>query len=144
MSEPTCPACVDLPLEELTERDVPFQGCTTCFGLWATEANLAEYVIQATGSEPIGEGFHDLLKQALGGTISQGKRRKCPECEEYLQRLGFGDSPFVILDRCAEAHGLWLDKKELKKVIRASRAHAAVMGLIESFTDSDDDDDDDD
>lgn len=142
MSEPKCPACADLPLEELLERDVPFLGCTTCFGLWATTDDLAEYLVRATDQEPVREAFASLLQQALDGTVSQGKKRRCPRCEGYLQRLGFGERPFVILDRCAEGHGLWLDKKELKKVIRATRAHAAVLGLIDGFTDSSDDDED--
>ena len=51
--------------------------------------------------------------------------------------------PAARLDRCGH-HGVWLDKKELKKVIRSVRAHCAVIGLIAKFDDTGDYDDDDD
>jgi Zn-finger nucleic acid-binding protein len=137
----TCPACKEEKVEELEDRGIPFLGCTACFGLFATEDDLAAYVVDSSGSQEVGEAFDKLLEAALAeGPPRQGKR-PCPRCQNPLGRLGFGESPFVILDRCA-VHGVWLDKKELKKVIRSSRAHAAVLGLIPQFQDDDDDDDD--
>ena len=55
-----------------------------------------------------------------------------------MYRFGFGESPFVILDRCAH-HGVWLDRSELKKIVRASRAYAAAEGWLPAFDDDDDD-----
>lgn len=137
MTSLTCPACKDQPVEEIFDRDVPFLGCTACFGLFVTPDNLAAYVERASGERKIVESYRELLAAAGDGTKTQGKRA-CPRCGQGMVRIGFGDSPFVVLDRCAE-HGLWLDRKELKRVIRAARGHAAAQGHV--FTSVDDDDD---
>lgn len=129
----TCPVCKDDPaLEEIFERDVPFRGCTACFGLLVLDDNLEVYVERAAKSRGVAEAFRELLEKALAGTTSTSKRL-CPRCGENMLRFGFGDAPFSILDRCRNEHGIWLDKKELKKVQRASRAYAAVLGKIPKF-----------
>ncbi len=133
-----CPKC-KTALEEIEEREVPFLGCTTCFGLFVTARDLHDYVVRAAGALPVGEAFTVLLDNAMAGKTTPAARR-CPRCEQPLNRMGFGEAPFVILDLCPD-DGLWLDKKELTKVLRASRAQAATMGLIEAFHDEDEGED---
>ena len=145
MSEPgSCPACKDKALEELVDREVPFLGCVSCFGLFVVEPSLGQYVCNTTGSEPIAQAYDALLASALATGVGGPTKRTCPTCTSPMRRLGFGEAPFVILDRCVDGHGLWLDKKELKKIVRASRAHAAVLGLTPPLGDDDLHDDDDD
>lgn len=125
-----CPACPDHPdLAELEDRQVPFRGCTVCFGLFVSEDALGQYVCNSAGSEQVAQAYDELLAQALLKQAGQTKR-SCPECAQPMRRLGFGEAPFMILDRCEAGHGVWLDKKELKKVVRASVAQAAVKGWI--------------
>jgi Zn-finger nucleic acid-binding protein len=124
------------------DRNVAFVGCTACYGLSATEDDLAVYVGRASGAKEAADGFKQLLETALGGSLRKA-RRECWSCGEAMYRFGFGESPFVILDRCSR-HGVWLDRSELKKVVRASRAYAAAEGWIPPFDDSDDDYGDDD
>lgn len=132
-----CPRCKEAQLEALEERGVPFRGCTACFGLFVTARDLHEYVVRAT-VPAVGEAFTVLLDATLGGTSSASVRR-CPDCGDPLQRLGFGEAPLVIIDMCMD-HGIWLDKKELTKVLRSSRAQAAKMGLTAPFVDDEEDD----
>jgi Zn-finger nucleic acid-binding protein len=141
--ESTCPAChKEDAMAVMDDRGVEFLGCSECFGLFVSEGDLADYVRDATEQEEVAKGFHDLMKRTLKEKTPKIGKRQCPVCKEPLGRLGFGESPFVILDRCPE-HGVWLDKKELKKVIRSCRAHSAVIGLIPRFSDTGGDDDDD-
>ncbi len=137
-SEIPCPVCKGEVLEELQEREVTFLGCHVCFGLFVQEENLAEYVARASEKDQVATAFRMLLEKALEGKASPSTR-SCP-CGKKLMRMGFGESPFVVIDRCPEGHGIWLDKRELKKMIRASRSHAAVEGLIAPMGDDDDDD----
>lgn len=128
MSEPRCPTCEEHHLlEEIVERDVSFLGCTTCFGLFVSTDELGEYVRNATGSVGVRTAYHGLLEDALDHLAGQSKRL-CPHCGASMRRMGFGEHPLVILERCA-LHGVWLDKKELTKVLRAARADAKVKGL---------------
>lgn len=135
-----CPKCKEVHLAELYERDVPFLGCTECYGLFVRSEDLHEYVVRATENKVIGEAFTSLLDRFMHGKLSSSAR-KCPICDEPLLRGGFGESPFVIIDACKQ-DGIWLDKKELKKILRASRGQAAAQGLIPKFDDDDDADDD--
>lgn len=131
-----CPACSDHPeLHELEDREIPFLGCTTCFGLFVTEDNLREYVVDSTGCDKVAEAFDELMVTALAKQGGETKR-VCPECGDAMRRMGFGEAPFMILDRCQTGHGLWLDKKELKKAVRTSRARAVVLGLIPAHDDA--------
>jgi len=123
-----CPACRAEQLEYVVDRGVAFVGCQVCWGLLVFEEDLRVYVLEAIGAERAGKAFDDLLAKALGGTTSRGRKRQCPFCAENLTRLGFGEAPFVILDRCS-THGLWLDDKELRKVVRACRAECAIGGV---------------
>lgn len=117
-----CPKC-NIPLEPVTDREVEFQGCGTCFGLWVAEGDLGVYVERASTAESATQ-YALLLEKALrrpaGGSHA---RRHCPTCRHPLERLGFGENPFVIIDRCPQ-HGIWLDRSELKKVVRSCRAAA--------------------
>jgi len=138
-----CPACAEHPeLEELSDREVPFLGCTACFGLFVKEDALGQYVCNSAASEEVAKSYDDLLLKAMGEQGGQSKRR-CPECTAPMRRFGFGEAPFMVLDRCEDQHGLWLDKKELKKVVRASRAHAVVLGWVPPPGSEDEDAEDD-
>jgi Zn-finger nucleic acid-binding protein len=131
MSEPTCPNCEGSPeLSDIVERDVDFLGCMDCYGLFVTEDNLASYVGNAAGDPGVRKAYLELLDEAqahLAGT----SKRTCPHCRDPMRRMGFGESPLVILERCGLHAAVWLDKKELTKVLRASRAHAAVQGYTD-------------
>jgi Zn-finger nucleic acid-binding protein len=107
----------------VTDREVSFLGCGTCFGLFVADADLERYVVVAATPESAA-AFKKLLARAIAGTTGgKGGPRACPRCGVHLARLGFGEAPLVVIDRCPD-HGIWLDRTELKKVVRASRAAA--------------------
>ncbi len=131
-----CPRCKK-PLEQVVDKDVVFLGCGTCFGLFVPDAALQTYVSRAATSEATVVAFTRLLAVAIA-KAKEGDEltlRRCPTCDRPLDRLAFGGEPLVILDRCPE-HGVWLDRTELKKVVRSARKEAHPHSL-------DDDDDDD-
>ena len=118
MDFPLCPKCRK-PLEEILDQETPFLGCTTCFGLFVSELELEGYVRKEKSEA--GAAFATLLAKAVAarkaGPLGP---RQCPVCGAGLARLGFGtDDQLVVIDRCA-SHGIWLDRTELKKVVRAS------------------------
>jgi Zn-finger nucleic acid-binding protein len=140
-NEAPCPKC-GVSLDQVVNREVNFLGCTTCFGLWVTETDLGAYVEKASTPQSAAS-FKTLLGKALTKVVAAtaNTRRHCPHCNAPLARLGFGEQPFVILDRCGE-HGLWLDRTELKKVVRSCRAAAHPHGLPKGVVIEEDDDDD--
>lgn len=137
MSEPDvahpCPGCNQSTLEQVEDKGIPFTGCTSCFGLFCAEPRLRSYVEKAAGAVAAGDAFEALRRKACAGRVGRSVRR-CPMCGVGLGRITFGESPVVVLDRCA-LHGIWLDRSELKKVVRASRAWGASQGLLPAFKD---------
>lgn len=132
LSQRACPACKATTLGHVEDKKVQFLGCQSCFGLLVEERALAKYVVAAVGNKEAQKAFDDLLQKALKGMKPGKTTRSCPYCFLPLGRFSFGEAPLVILDRCP-SHGLWLDRSELKKVVRASRAHGAAMGLLPPF-----------
>ena len=123
-----CPGCKQLTLSDVENRGVYFVGCNACYGLFAQESDLGIYVTVMAGDSAAEIAFRDLVK--LGWSKKGGKSRNCPVCTNPMNRMGFGEAPFIILDRCPD-HGLWMDRAELKKVVVSSRNHAATMGLMQ-------------
>ena len=41
---------------------------------------------------------------------------KCPICQSAMASINYDYSSGIILDRCPQGHGLWLDGAELEKV----------------------------
>lgn len=119
-----CPRC-KTPLDPVTDKDVTFQGCSTCFGLFVTDDDLQTYVDKASSSDAVVVSFVKLLAVAIetAKTGTGSMLRHCPTCNAPLDRLAFGKNPLVVLDRCGK-HGIWLDRTELKKVVRAARSEA--------------------
>ncbi len=116
-----CPRCNEA-LSAVEDQGVPFMGCTKCYGLFVTEPDLFTYVEKAA-TPRVFASFVELHEGMLNGARSPGSMRHCPQCRARLERVTFGQNPLVLLDRCTE-HGIWLDRTELNKVLRAARAAA--------------------
>ena len=128
MDDPLCPRCGKEPLAAVDDKDVAFLGCQKCYGLFVTEPDLFTYVEKAA-SPRVFAAFVELHERMLAHQ-AKGTMRGCPQCRQVMKRVTFGDNPMVLLDRCEE-HGLWLDRTELNKVIRAARAAAGGKHEIE-------------
>jgi Zn-finger nucleic acid-binding protein len=121
-----CPRCNEA-LSAVEDQGVPFMGCTKCYGLFVAEPDLFVYVEKAASprvfAPRVFAAFVELHERMVNGTRSAGTLRHCPQCRARLERVTFGENPLVLLDRCGE-HGIWLDRTELNKVLRAARAAA--------------------
>src|SRR5207302_1625595 len=92
------------------------RGHGSARGPFVSEPDLAGYVEKAATPQSAG-AFKKLMAKALSEKLkTTGGTRACPVCGVHLERFGFGEHPFVILDRCTK-HGVWLDRTELKKVV---------------------------
>jgi Zn-finger nucleic acid-binding protein len=124
-----CPACEGQALQQADHAGVPYLSCASCRGAFMRQVRLGEFVEASSGSVGARKAFWMLFKQAVEDDVPSPKgTRRCPICRQRLDRFGFGESPFLIADRCDD-HGVWLDEEDLERVVRASRAAAAVHDL---------------
>lgn len=124
----SCPVCrVDMSVRPVGGLLV--QECPKCNGLWAP-----------------GESLNTLLDRALTA-LRDGRRedadpeyrrppfqarvvyRRCPECNDPMQRKNFAGKSGVIVDWCGR-HGTWLDADELEATAAylAANAEAPAPG----------------
>lgn len=108
-----CPACQHR-LREFKASTITLDGCDGgCGGIWFDYGELAK--VNSLHRNPE-EKIVD-LKLDPKVKVDDYAERQCPRCrnvklDKKLYSLGSG----VILDRCPECKGVWLDHGELEKI----------------------------
>jgi Zn-finger nucleic acid-binding protein len=116
-----CPACGRGSLEPAQLGALgTLECCRSCGGLWANAAALGELLEAAAGGVL---GFEprevDLLWEGEQ-TPARPSYLRCPQCAEMMVRRAHTGAK-VVLDVCT-AHGLWLDRGELPRLLEQQRA----------------------
>lgn len=124
-----CPVCEHV-LTRDHELGQVFPRCSKCEGAFFCDDGLARYVVASTRPS-VAPVFEQLLSRALAAAPRDSTSiRPCPRCHSKLERFGFGDHPFAILDRCPEDEAIWLDAGDLDKVVRICQSEALVVGAL--------------
>lgn len=106
-----CPRCQSENIGPFEHEKVEFDFCSDCHGIWCDRGELAQYV-ETIKDTP--EKFHISSE----GTPTQ---MNCPKCEKQtLFELPYLKSKDLLIDKCSECLGIWLDSKELGVVQKLS------------------------
>ncbi|HXV76767.1 MAG TPA: zf-TFIIB domain-containing protein [Candidatus Polarisedimenticolaceae bacterium] len=124
--EPTgvdCPVCGSgrtLNSRSLAQDRVTVLECGACAGMWVGRRAfelIAEKArgVAASADEP-------LAATAAGGGASPAAQhgslyRRCPECNQMMNRRNFGRRSGIVIDSCKD-HGIWFDAEELDRILR--------------------------
>jgi Zn-finger nucleic acid-binding protein len=122
-----CPEC-HVPMEATSIGHEHLCRCANCQGIWLGPKELelicSREEIQATMLDQLPPvGPPPKFSMAI-------KYRKCPTCSQLMSRKNFANRSGVVVDIC-KAHGVWLDKDELRRIIEFVRAG----GLIKARAD---------
>jgi uncharacterized protein len=126
-----CPVCRE-PLVVVERDSIELDWCPWCKGLWF-DAGEIELLAERF------EGVHGPDLASLAAVEIDEAVRPCPRCEVAMAKVGAGDSPRVVIDRCPRGHGMWLDHGELGTLLGqlgrgvAGGADHAVGFLGETF-----------
>lgn len=112
-----CPRCKS----QLAPSDIHAGGrtaavalCGSCGGKW----------MKANDLQRLGEVIEPVVVEVrnLPPINKQLKLMNCPECSTHppLSKFRPERGPNVMLDFCANCHGVWLDKNELEAIQRDS------------------------
>ena len=105
-----CPVCKNAMIT-LELSDVEIDHCTDCGGIWLDGGEL-ELLLD----EP--QQAKELLKSFKIASGCAERHRKCPICDEKMQKIIVGQSePVLLIDKCPKGDGLWLDRGELGDII---------------------------
>lgn len=112
-----CPNC-DNSLTTMTYEGIRLETCPGCEGEWLDDAEL-KHVTQAREVR-----FDPQEQRAIAeatkikGVILEDVDRDliCPKCGGQTDPINYGGNTGLIIDRCADCHGIWLDGGELEKI----------------------------
>jgi len=117
-----CPDCSE-PLITLEFDRIEIDYCHECKGIWLDkgELELMLSVEESPGLRPF----------AIKQTECKEKKRKCPICTKYMEKISIGNAASIVLDTC-DAHGIWFDAGELQKILRMRerQGHDEHVGII--------------
>ena len=112
-----CPRCNSTNFVEHNYEGLKVDTCQSCFGVWLDEGEIAHIVYtKQKGISP--ELVKEVVSNSFFGIPASESETilNCPKCNNEMTPINYDISSGVIIDRCANGHGFWLDKHELEKV----------------------------
>lgn len=100
-----CPVCKANTLYDFnTSEGVTLDFCDKCRGVWFDRGEVANYVDLASDIPNLAED----LKSAAESPYA------CPKCSVGMQRMKYTPEGNLIIDRCPQCEGIFLDGGELR------------------------------
>ena len=109
-----CPKCQTATLTNINVDGVGVDRCATCAGIWFDAHELSQLL--AEDARQVAE-----LRKGDRDARLDEKRGACPRDGAALLRMYSAIDRSVILDACADCHGIWLDGGEFAKLFAARR-----------------------
>jgi Zn-finger nucleic acid-binding protein len=112
-----CPKC-DLPLKGIDYQGIHIETCPSCGGDWLDAGELGS-IVRARNTR-FDEKECIAIAQATkitGVKLSTLNRHlTCPKCAGTTQPVNYGDDTGLIIDKCAQCGGVWLERGEIEKI----------------------------
>ncbi len=109
-----CPKCKTAELGEYAVDHVIVDRCSACAGIWFDREELSELLSEDARRVASLRRGHD-------NDEADGTKGRCPRDAAQLLRVYSSIDRSVILDACADCHGIWLDGGEFEKLFAAQR-----------------------
>ncbi len=110
-----CPVCA-VPLFERRLGNAWVEECTQCHGLFITVSHF-QHLVQHASQAPKPDAARASPAAPRAPASATVVYRRCPECNELMQRRNYERASGVVVDICA-LHGHWLDANELEAIGR--------------------------
>lgn len=109
-----CPNCQNT-MNTIRYENVEIDVCTGCAGVWLDDKEIVPIL------RSVDEKFTVEEKAEAHATKGQDHRASdqqfcCPICMSTMDVIPYAYNSGVMVDRCPNNHGLWLDKGELEKI----------------------------
>jgi Zn-finger nucleic acid-binding protein len=98
----------DSTLQTITKSGLEVEICPTCSGLWCEATELSRLAGTADDLPPT----EDLRLDGIRAT--------CPACHVGMNRRFYSQRRRVLVDRCPQCRGIWLDEDELSDIVKVA------------------------
>lgn len=113
-----CPRCHSV-LQAVEYDGQKIEACPNCQGEWLSAGELqkiVEHHDEVFTPEEIAS-LDALNKEIFTSEKDDHDELNCPACETVrMEHFNYADTSGIILHKCAECNGVWMDKAELEKV----------------------------
>lgn len=112
-----CPQCHAL-LKTIKYEGIEIESCSGCDGEWLDHDEL-KHVAQARDVLFDKEERRAVAAatKITGVKIEDVDRDlSCPKCSGQTDAINYGGDTGIIIDRCTDCRGIWLDSGELEKI----------------------------
>jgi hypothetical protein len=113
-----CPRCHAVLVDKEYDH-VTIEACPACQGEWLFAGELEKIVEHHDEVFTAAEiASLDAVNQEIQTAEKDDHDElNCPACNNVpMEHFNYGDTSGIILHKCPECDGIWLDKDELKKV----------------------------
>jgi Zn-finger nucleic acid-binding protein len=110
-----CPKCKTEDLAEFAVESVAVDRCPSCNGIWFDRQELSELLAEDARRVAA-------LTRGSPNEEAEGMKGQCPRDASQLLRVYSSIDRSVVLDACADCHGIWLDGGEFKKLFAARQS----------------------
>jgi|ERR1017187_1327173 Zn-finger nucleic acid-binding protein len=113
-----CPRCNSV-LQSVEYDNQKVEVCPDCKGEWLFAGELqkiVEHHNEVFTPEEIAS-LGAVNKEVFTAEKDDRDELNCPACENVrMEHFNYGDTSGIILHKCTECGGVWMDKDQLKKV----------------------------
>ncbi len=112
-----CPRCKHT-LRTINYEGISIETCSKCKGEWLDDEELGH--ITKAREVCFDENERRAIAAATGITGVEledvDDDLACPKCSGQTDPINYGGDTGIIIDRCTECHGIWLDGGEIEKI----------------------------
>lgn len=105
-------------MQTINYESIEIESCSECDGDWLDYSELAKIanirVVKFDKEETRAIAESTTIKGVI--TRSLDRKLKCPKCDASTNAINYGGNTGIIIDRCVNCRGIWLDKSELEKI----------------------------
>jgi len=107
VSERRCPGC-RRAFELLDVGGIEIDSCRICRGIWFDPGELTSMAgLKSETPAP--------------GKVTRASRYRCPDCRSKMTEYALFHPLNLLVDRCPEGHGVYLEDRELERVFEVGR-----------------------
>ncbi len=114
-----CQTCGHPQMEKMQYEGVEIEVCPRCGAKWLDNGELQRIVKlrEERFDQAIIDEVSELAKKSRSMPPAEiSRERFCPKCNASMTPVNYQYSSNIIIDRCPNNHGVWLDPEELEKI----------------------------
>lgn len=118
----TCPRC-HVALGSSEYEGTAVESCAGCGGQWIGQPQLKEIIDTHERTRDLKQ-LRALEHTSVRGIVLAQARESlsCPRCAKEMETFQYGADSGILLDRCKDCRGIWLDQGEIEKVQMVAEA----------------------